>query len=339
MRRKWIPIGLTVGVLAVAITGGAVLASGGDPGGGNGKAPTEVVVEGPDEMEAKIAEILGTDPQATSDAFDQVSVEIDAEHVDAVLEKALEHGHITTERADVIRSQVQSGDYSGLEELWQDIYVAECGEEALFEEPEGYGEYPNRVGDILNVDGQKVADALDRASEEWYEENAGGSFDEDEYGSAGESDPLAAKVAEILGTDPQATADAMAQVEAEIEAEYVDAMMRQAVADGDITTAQADAIRTQVQSGDYTGLDRFVQTSHDEDCFADFWATDREHISNQEYYDRVGAILGVDGQSIADAVVQAYGELYAADLETWDNVSEPVEQEPAGSASTGAANG
>ena len=33
MRRKWIPAGLMVGLLAVAITGGAVMASGGDPEG------------------------------------------------------------------------------------------------------------------------------------------------------------------------------------------------------------------------------------------------------------------------------------------------------------------
>ena len=174
MGMKWVPTGLIVGLLAAAVTGGAVLASGGDPEAGNGKTATEVIAEGAGDLETRIAEILGTDPQATADAFVQVDSEIDAEYVDAVLEKAVEGGHITTERADAIRSQVQSGDYSGLDQLWQDSYEKECGGETLFSEPEAYQEYPNRVGAILNVDGQKFADALDQASEEWYAGIAGG---------------------------------------------------------------------------------------------------------------------------------------------------------------------
>ena len=338
MRRKWIPIGLVVGLLAAAITGGAVLASGGDPGGDNGKAATEVLAEGPDGMEAKIAEILGTDPQATADAFAQVASEIDAEYVDAVLQKAVEGGHITTERADAIRSQVQSGDYSGLDQLWQDSYEKECGGEPWFSEPQAYQEYPNRVGAILNVDGQKVADAMDRASEEWYAEEAGAPSSENGYDSAGESDPWTARVAEILGTDPQATADAMAQVEAEIEAEYVDAILRAAAASGHITAEQADAIRAQVQSGDYSGLDQLWMDNYEE-CTVDFWDVEREVVSHEEYYDRIGAILDVDGQRVADAIEQAYGELYPLDPETWDNESGPVEQEPVEPATAGAANG
>ena len=329
MRMKWIPIGLVVGLLAAAITGGAVLASGGDPGGDNGKAATEVVAEGPDEITTRIAEILGADPQGTADAFAQVDSAIYAEYVDAVLQKAVEGGHITTERADVIRSQVQSGDYSGLDQLWQDSYEKECGGETWFPAPQAYQEYPNRVGAILNVDGQKVADALDRASEEWYAEDADAPSGENGYDSAEGSNPLAAKVAEILGTDPKATADAMAQVEAEMEAEYQDALLEQAVASGRVTTEQADAIRAQVQSGDYSALDELWQSTSEEECLADFWFEEREEVSHQEYYDRVGAILDVNGQRVADAIYQAYGELYPMDQETWDNESGPVEQEPA----------
>ena len=338
MRWKWIPMGLLAGLLAAAVAGGAVLASGGDPGGASGKAATEVAAEGQSDLEARIAEILGTDPQATADAFVRVDSEIDAEYVDAVLEKAVEGGHITTERADAIRSQVQSGDYSGLDQLWQDSYEKECGGETWFSEPEAYQEYPNRVGAILNVDGQKVADAMDRASEEWYAEHADAASDEDETYSAEEPDPWTAKVAEILGTDPQATADAMAQVEAEIEAERVDALLRAAVVSGRLTTEQADAIRAQVQLGDYSGLDQLLADSYDV-CTVDFWSVDWEVVSHEEYYDRVGAILNVDGQKVADAVEQAYGELYPLDQETWDNESGPVEQQPAGSATASAANG
>ena len=344
MRMKWIPIGLIVGLLAAAITGGAVLASGGDPGGDNGKAATEVVAEGPDEMTARIAEILGTDPQATADAFAQVDSAIDAEHVDAILKEAVEKGYITAEQADVIRAQAQSGDYSWLDQLWQDVYVAECGD-IWVGEPEGvshegvsHQEYSDRIGAILNVDGQKVADAFDRAFDEPVMADTEAA--PAEHGTeVAEQDVLAARVAEILGTDPKATADAMAQVEAEIEAEYVDALLRAAVESGRLTAEQADAIRAQVQSGDYSGLDQLWQDGSEEECPVDLWFAEREEFSPQEYYDRVGAILNVDGQRVADAVVQAYGELYPLDPETWDNESGPVEQEPVEPTTAGAASG
>ena len=338
MRMKWVPIGLIVGLLAAAITGGAVLAAGGDPGGASGKAATEVVAEGQGDLEARIAEILGTDPQATADAFVQVDSEIDAEYADAVLEKAVEGGHITAERAQEIRSQVQSGDYSGLDQLWQDSYEKECGGETSFSEPEAYQEYPNRVGAILNVDGQKVADALDQASKEWYAGNAGAAVDENGMAPVEEPYSLAAKIAEILGTDPQATADAMEQVESEIEAEYIDALLRAAVESGRITSEQADDIRARVQSGDYYALDELWQDALEE-CIGDFWFEAEAGISQQEYYERVGAILDVDGQKVAEAVEQAYSELYPLDQETWDNESGPVEQEAAEPAIAVAANG
>ena len=337
MRWKWIPMGLIAGLLAAAVAGGAVLASGGDPGG-SGKPVAVVAAEGPGDLETRIAEILGTEPQATGDAFAQVNSIIEVEYVDAVLEKAVEGGHITAERAQEIRSQVQSGDYSGLDQLWEDSYLEECGAEIWFQEPEAYQEYPDRVAAILNVDSQSFADALDQASKEWYAGNAGAAVDENGMAPVEEPYSLAAKIAEILGTDPQATADAMKQVEAEIEAEYVDALLRAAVESGRITTEQADDIRARVQSGDYYALDELWQDGLEE-CIAEFWFEAEAGISQQEYYERVGAILDVDGQKVADAVDQALEELYQIDLQNWDNESGPVEQQPAGSATAGAPNG
>ena len=339
MRKKWIPIGLIAGLLAAAITGGTVLASGGDPDGNNGKPATEVDAKGPGDLEARIAEILGTDPQATADAMAQVDSEIDAEYVDAILEEAVKRGHITAEQANAIRAQAQSGDYSGLDQLWQDVYVAECGD-FWVGEPEGVShEYADRIGAILNVDGQKVADAFDRA----FDEPAMGDTEAApaEHGTeVAEQDTLVARVAEILGTDPQATADAIAQVDAEIEAEYVDAFLEQAVASGDITAEQADAIRAEVQAGDYSGLDQLWADIYEvEECAVDFLLEDPEVVSQQEYSNRVGAILNVDGQRVADAIDQAIQELYQMDPKTWDNESGPVKQEPAEPATAGAPNG
>ena len=319
MRMKWIPIGMAVGLLVAALTGNVVLASGGSPDRDNGNANVEVIVEGQDELTGRVAEILGTDPQATAEAFAQVDAALDAEYVEAMLRGAVESGRITAEQADAIRSQVQSGDYSGLDRLWLDSFGDEDGEAGWFEEPEiSHQEYSNRVGAILNVDGQRVADAIDRAFGEMYIADTGEATGEvgDELAEA--QDELPGRVAEILGTDPQATAEAFAQVDAALNAEYVEAMLRGAVENGRITAEQADAIRSQVQSGDYSGLDQLWLDGLEDEGDAVIWFEEPE-ISHQEYSNRVGAILNVDGQRVADAIDQAFGEMYPEDLDNWED--------------------
>ena len=61
----------------------------------------------------------------------RVDAEIEAEYFDAFLEEAVKSGRITAERADAIRAQVKSGDYSGLDQLWLDSYEEECGRRGL----------------------------------------------------------------------------------------------------------------------------------------------------------------------------------------------------------------
>ncbi len=319
MRMKWIPIGMAVGLLVAALTGNVVLASGGSPDRDNGNANVEVIVEGQDELTGRVAEILGTDPQATAEAFAQVDAALDAEYVEAMLRGAVESGRITAEQADAIRSQVQSGDYSGLDRLWLDSFGDEDGEAGWFEEPEiSHQEYSNRVGAILNVDGQRVADAIDRAFGEMYIADTGEATGEVEDELAEAQDELPGRVAEILGTDPQATAEAFAQVDAALDAEYVEAMLRGAVENGRITAEQADAIRSQVQSGDYSGLDQLWLDGLEDEGDAVIWFEEPE-ISHQEYSNRVGAILNVDGQRVADAIDQAFGEMYPEDLDNWED--------------------
>ncbi len=321
MKTKWLPMGLVAGLLAMAVTGGVALASGGGNGAGACNDAEEVVAEYQDPLPAKVAEILGTDSQATTDAMARVDAEIEAEHFDAFLKEAVESGRITTEQADAIRAQVKCGDYSGLDQLWLDSYEEECGAEDWFEEPEGlsYQEYTNRIGAILNVDGQKVADAMDQAFEEPVVAEAEG---EDGAGPGEGADWLTARIAEILGADPQATADAMAQVDAEIEAEYVDSFLRQAVESDRITAEQADAIRAQVKSSDYSGLDRLWLDSFDYECGADLWLEEPEGVSHQEYTNRIGAILNVDGQKVADAIDQALEALYPEALDGSEDCEE-----------------
>ncbi len=150
MNRKWIPMGLIVGLLAAAITGGAVLASGGD-GAGNGDPDAEevVVTDGdvsvlsientevdsgePDDLSVRVAEILGTDTQATHDAMVQAD-QVDLDHLG-------------------VDGQVEVGD-----------------EDSASVEAEGmsYAEYGDRIGAILGVDGERVARAIAQAYEELY---------------------------------------------------------------------------------------------------------------------------------------------------------------------------
>ena len=311
MRRKWIPIGMVAGLVAMAITGGTLLASGGDSGGDDPRPSTEVAVQQPDEFTTRIAEIIGVDPKAVADAMAEVDAALEAEYVEALLRQAVDKGHITTEQADAIRAQVQSGDYSELDRLWLDG-IGEGDEDGWFVEPEGVShlEYSNRVGAILNVDGQKVADAIGEAADAYL------VFEED--GVEG-SDEFTTRIAEIIGVDPKAVADAMAQVDAALGAEYVEALLRQAVDKGHITTEQADAIRAQVQSGDYSEFDRLCLDGIGEGD-GDGWFVEPEGVSHQEYSNRVGAILNVDGQKVADAIDQALEELNSMDQEIiWDN--------------------
>lgn len=102
-----------------------------------------------------------------------------------------------------------------------------------------------------------------------------------------EPDALAVRVAEILGTDSQATSDAMARVES-------------------AGSAAADKVVVD---------DRAVETH------VDSMSVEAEGLSYLEYGIRLGAVLGVDGERAAQAVAQAYEELYGVERELHDKGS------------------
>ena len=150
MIRKWIPAGLAVGLLAAALTGGGVLASDGDEAATSSPDAEKVVVKDgdvsvfsientevatgePDELSVRVAEILGTDPQATHDAM------VQADRVD--LSQVRVEGQVEVGDADS-----WSEDATGM----------------------SYLEYGERVGAILGVDGETVARAIAQAYEELY---------------------------------------------------------------------------------------------------------------------------------------------------------------------------
>ena len=159
MKREWISIGLIVGLLAAAITGGAVLNSGGDGAGGDGTGKdvpdaemvivkdgdisvqsienTEVGTGEPDELAERVAEILGTDTQATHDAM------VQADQIDA--------------------SRIRLEDPAPEDTDEESVDSMSAHSEGL-----SYMEYGNRIGEILGLDGEKVARAIAQAYQELY---------------------------------------------------------------------------------------------------------------------------------------------------------------------------
>ena len=185
MRRKWILIGLAVGLLAAAITGGVALAWGG-PGHGWGwgrgdheerntavaskvaailgsdeqetadaieQANREVIEEAQEaalqDLAGRVAGTLGTDTQATADAIKQVAEEMRSEALESKLQDAIDSGKITGDEAQEIRDKAADGGWHAKG------FGFKGGDKA--------GEFANRVGAILEVEGDDVADAIKQA--------------------------------------------------------------------------------------------------------------------------------------------------------------------------------
>ncbi len=102
-----------------------------------------------------------------------------------------------------------------------------------------------------------------------------------------EPDALTVRVAEILGTDPRATSDAM----------------------------------TRVDSTGPAAVDGVVVDGRAGEPDADSMSVEAEGLSYLEYGSRLGVILGVDGERAARAVAQAYEELYGVQRELDDSGS------------------
>ena len=185
MRKKWILAALAVGLLAVAVTGGVALAWGG-PGHGWGRghddhqerqsavAAKVAEILGTDEEETadaivqaqkevredaadtaledlagRVAETLGTEADETADAIQKVSEEMFDEALEAKIQDAIDDGRITEEQAEEYRDRVDSvgGQYGS----WHGF------------ERRDSGEFADRVGEELDVEGEDLADAIGQA--------------------------------------------------------------------------------------------------------------------------------------------------------------------------------
>ena len=184
MRKKWFLIALAVGLLAALVTGGVALAWGG-PGHGWGwgrgnhdehktavaakvaeilgtdaQATADAIAQANREVReetqeaalqdlaGRVTATLGTDVQATADAIKQVAQEMSSEALESKLQSAIDNGRITEEEAQEYRDKAASGGWYGKGHGFK-------GNNAQ--------EFANRVGAILNVDGDDVADAIEQA--------------------------------------------------------------------------------------------------------------------------------------------------------------------------------
>ncbi len=90
MKRRWVIVSVLTAVVALGISGGAVLAQTADP---NGDSPVKGMI-------SRVASILGLEESQVQDAFDQAVAEMRAEKIQARLDALEESGRITPEQRD-----------------------------------------------------------------------------------------------------------------------------------------------------------------------------------------------------------------------------------------------
>lgn len=221
MKKRWLIVGLATGLLAVAVTGGVVLAGG---GGGHGwgfgkhegrlsalteRAAEILGIEAQDITDAyaqareeaaedrlqdfagRVAGTLGTDAQATAEAISQVSEEMRSEALETRLQSAIDSGRITEEQADEIRDRAESGDWTGKGLALKNDEIRQ--------------EFADRVGAILGVNGDDVAEASQQATQD-------------------------------------------------MASEAMEVKLQDAIDSGKITEEQAAEIRAKIESGDWTAF-------------------------------------------------------------------------------------
>lgn len=151
-----------------------------------------------------------------------------------------------------------------------------------------------RVAEILGTDAQETAEAIVRAEKEVMQAAA-----------AAELQQFAGRIAVALGTDAGATADAITQVRVEMGREALERKLEGAVAQGRITEEEAQGIRDEAEAGGWLGMG--FELHHG--------GKGRRGGGYQEFADRVGAVLGVEGDSVSAAMKQAFRDELADELQ------------------------
>ncbi len=236
MGKKWILIGLAVGLLATSITGGVALAWGGaGHGWGWGRGDHE---ERRTAVAEKVAEILATDAQETADAIAQAEKEVREEARDAALQDfagrvATTLGADADATADALKQVAEEMRSEALESKLQEAIDS---------------------GSMTEEEAQAIRDRVD--SDGWY----GKSF-----GFKGEdtSEDFANRVAAILEVEGDDVADAMKQAMSDIRSEAMESALQEAMDSGKITEEEAAEIRGKIESGDWRhGFDKRGRGQH-----------------------------------------------------------------------------
>ncbi|CAI8007966.1 hypothetical protein GBAR_LOCUS5509 [Geodia barretti] len=142
------------------------------------------------------------------------------------------------------------------------------------------------VAEILGTDAEETADAITQAKTEVREEIADAALED-----------LAGRVAEILETDADATADALEKVSEDMFDEALESKLQDAIDDGRITEEQAQEYRDKAEaSGSWYGFGYGRGHGH-------------RGGNSEEFANRVGEELDVEGDDVADAIKQAQSDI------------------------------
>ena len=143
MTRRWLAIPAVAGLAAATALGGIAVAGGtGDRG----------------ETGSRVAEILELDEQTVTDAFDEAMQQRFDEALQAWLDKLVEAGRITQEQADELKAWY--------DERPEGVPSIGFGKRGLHR---GGGDIDALVAEILEVEEQTVADAIDQARDEQFQ--------------------------------------------------------------------------------------------------------------------------------------------------------------------------
>ncbi len=145
-----------------------------------------------------------------------------------------------------------------------------------------------KVASILDANEQETADALTQAWQELRDEAQENALND-----------IAGRVAETLGDDADDTAGAIKQVADEMRSEALETKLQAAIENGDITEEQTQNIRDNMQSAGWRSMGFGFKKDSD----------------LQEFANRVGAILGAEGDDVADAIRQAINGIRSEALE------------------------
>lgn len=147
-----------------------------------------------------------------------------------------------------------------------------------------------KVAEILGTDEEETADAIAQAQSEVRQEAYDASVDN-----------IADRVAETLGTDADDTADALKKVAEEMRSEALESKLQAAIDDGRLTEEQAQEYRDNATAEGWRGRGR---------------AGALYGIGSQDFADRVGQELDVDGDDVTDAIDKALTDIRSENLET-----------------------